>query len=230
VLQDGGPRVVVQPIVDLATGRTVGVEALARFPEDLGGPPDVWFADAASVGLGVELELAVVGRALGTLDELPPDVYLSVNVTPAAMASPELAELVLAAPAGRLVVEMTEHVPVTDYDRLAEPLRRLRATGVRIAVDDAGAGFASLQHILNLAPDVIKLDRALVRDVDSDPARASLASSLVTFAERIGADLVAEGIETERERTALQRLGVGCGQGFHLGRPVPVTALCATVD
>jgi PAS domain S-box-containing protein len=225
VLADGGPRVVLQPIVDLATGRTVGVEALARFPEGAGSAPDVWFADAASVGLGVALETAVVARALATLDELPADVYLSVNVTPAALAAPELLQLVTAAPAERLVLEMTEHVPIADYDRLAGPLARLRRTGARLAVDDAGSGFASLQHVLNLAPDVIKLDRALVRGIDRDPARASLASSLVTFAERIGADLVAEGIETDGERLAVQRLGIGCGQGFHLGRPAPVAAL-----
>jgi EAL domain-containing protein (putative c-di-GMP-specific phosphodiesterase class I) len=135
-----------------------------------------------------------------------------------------LFELLAAAPTDRLVLELTEHVAVADYDALAEPLDRLRWSGVRLAVDDAGSGFASLQHILNLAPDVIKLDRALVRNVDADPARASLAGSLVAFAERIGADLVAEGIENDRERVALQRLGVRCGQGFHLGPPLPVTA------
>ncbi|GAB3195656.1 hypothetical protein GCM10027261_16470 [Geodermatophilus arenarius] len=224
VLEDGGPRVVVQPIVELATGRTVGVEALARFPGQFGHPPDVWFADAAAVGLGVQLELAAVERALATLDRLPPDVYLSVNATPAAIGSPELVELLTAAPAERLVLEMTEHDPVADYGRLTEPLGRLRRAGVRLAVDDAGSGFASLQHILELAPDVIKLDRALVRDVDTDPARASLAVSLVLFADRIGADLVAEGIESESERAALEGVGVRYGQGFHLGPPAPGAA------
>jgi PAS domain S-box-containing protein len=227
VLDEGGPGVVVQPIVELATGRTVGVEALARFPETFDQPPDVWFADADAAGLGTQLELAAIERALAVLDQLPPDIYLSVNATPAVIAAPELFELFAAAGTERLVLEMTEHIPIADYDRLAGPLNRLRWAGVRLAVDDAGAGFSSLQHILNLAPDLIKLDRALVRDIDSDPARASLAASLVTFAERIGADLVAEGIETDRERTALLRLGIHCGQGFRLGRPVPVAALSA---
>jgi EAL domain-containing protein (putative c-di-GMP-specific phosphodiesterase class I) len=117
------------------------------------------------------------------------------------------------------VLELTEHVLVSDYEVLAAPLSRLRLSGVRLAVDDAGAGFASLQHILNLAPDIIKLDRALVREIHTDPARASLTSCLVLFADRIGATLVAEGIESEQERDALQDLGVGYGQGFHLGVP-----------
>lgn len=227
VLDEGGPGVMVQPIVELATGRTVGVEALARFPEEFGHSPDAWFADADAAGLGMQLELAAIERALALLDQLPPDIYLSVNATPAVIAAPELFELFAAAGTERLVLEMTEHIPIVDYGRLAGPLNRLRWAGVRLAVDDAGAGFSSLQHILNLAPDIIKLDRALVRDIDSDPARASLATSLVTFAERIGADLVAEGIETDRERIALLRLGVHCGQGFRLGRPVPVAALSA---
>jgi PAS domain S-box-containing protein len=225
VLHDGGPNVVVQPIVELATGRVVGVEALARFPADIGSGPEAWFADATAAGLGIELELAAIERALDTLDELPPDLYLSLNASPAALASPRLVELLTRGPSERLVLELTEHVAVTDYEVLAEPLDLLRRSGVRLAVDDAGAGFASLQHILNLAPDLMKLDRALVSDVDSDPARASLVASLVFFADRIGANLVAEGIEAPRERAALQELGIRYGQGFHLGMPRPAAQL-----
>jgi EAL domain-containing protein (putative c-di-GMP-specific phosphodiesterase class I) len=225
LLRDGGPSIVVQPIVELATGITVGAEALARFPDSGGSGPESWFADATAVGLGVELELAAVERALATLDRLPADLYLSLNASPAALGSPRLIELLTEGPADRLVLELTEHVAVGDYDVLAGPLNRLRYAGVRLAVDDAGSGFASLQHILNLAPDIIKLDHSLVRDVDTDPARASLAGCLVLFADRIGATLVAEGIEADQERATLQGLGVRYGQGFHLGVPVSVGAL-----
>ncbi|WP_138735680.1 sensor domain-containing phosphodiesterase [Modestobacter excelsi] len=225
LLRDGGPSVVVQPIVELATGRAVGVEALSRFPVHVDQGPEEWFADAAAVGLGVDLELAAIEKALDTLGRLPRDLYLSLNASPATLASPRLAEMLTAAPTERLVLELTEHVAVADYDGLSAPLDRLRRTGVRLAVDDAGSGFASLQHVLNLAPDTIKLDRALVRDVDTDPARASLVVSLVLFADRIGANLVAEGIENSQERAALHSLGVRYGQGFHLGAPRAVTVL-----
>lgn len=222
LLDGAGPTMVVQPILQLATGALVGVEALARFPD---GTPDAWFADAAAAGLGVELELAAIRAALSLLDRLPAHAYLSINASPATITNPDLLQLLRQAPTERLVLELTEHTAITDYDALAAPLNRLRWSGVRLAVDDAGSGYASLQHILNISPDIIKLDRALVADIDTDPARASLTSSLITFAQRIGADLVAEGIENAPEHHALQHLGIRYGQGFHLARPMPARSL-----
>jgi EAL domain-containing protein (putative c-di-GMP-specific phosphodiesterase class I) len=230
LLAAGGPAVVVQPIVELATGRTVGVEALSRFPDHDARPPDTWFADAAAAGRGQELEILAIRTALGLLDQLPDDVYLSVNASPATVTAPELLDALSGAPAHRLVLELTEHTAVTDYDALAPALNRLRWSGVRLAVDDAGSGFASMQHIVNIAPDVIKLDHALVHGVHEHPAKASLAASMVDFARRIGAELVAEGIENAHEQAALQELGVRLGQGFHLGRPAPVRALEARLS
>jgi EAL domain-containing protein (putative c-di-GMP-specific phosphodiesterase class I) len=211
----------VQPIVELATGRVAGAEALARFPDSPARSPDLWFADAAAAGLGVELELSAIRAALCLLDRLPPSTYLSVNASPATVVSEPFLELLSSVPADRLVLELTEHVPVADYDRLAGPLNRLRWRGVRLAVDDAGSGYSSLQHILNIAPDIIKLDAALVRDVDTDPARRSLVASLKMFADRTDAAVVAEGIETEQEHATLMRLNIGFGQGYYLGRPAP---------
>lgn len=219
LLRRGGPTMVVQPIVDLATGRIAGAEALARFPDATQRSPEEWFADAAAAGLALELELAAIRAALGMLPHLPAAAYLSINASPDTVISEGLVELLAAAPADRLVLELTEHIEVVDYAALAGPLNRLRWHGVRLAVDDAGSGYASLQHILNLAPDIIKLDAALVRDVDTDPARLSLAASLKLFADRIGATVVAEGIETEREHAALRDLGIGHGQGYYLGHP-----------
>jgi PAS domain S-box-containing protein len=222
VLDAGGPRIVFQPIIELATGKPVGAEALARFPVPLNRATDEWFADAADVGLGVPLELAAIRAAVSQLDELPAGAYLSVNAGPDTVVSPEFQELLRSVPPCRLVVELTEHVAVTDYPALTDALDALRSRGVRLAVDDAGSGFSSLQHILNLKPDIIKLDRSLVDGIDSDPARRALAGSLLTFANEIGAQVIAEGIENLREQTVLRRLGVRYGQGFHLGRPRPL--------
>ncbi|MCW2696839.1 MAG: hypothetical protein JWR62_1924 [Modestobacter sp.] len=222
VLDDGGPTMVFQPIVELATGRSVGAEALARFPVQPDRAPEEWFADAVDVGLGVELELAAIRAAVAQLDALPAGTYLSVNAGPDTVVSPQLHQLLSSAPGNRLVVELTEHIAVADYAALTEALDALRCRGVRLAVDDAGSGFSSLRHILNLKPDIIKLDRALVEAIDTDPARRALAGSLLTFANEIGAQVIAEGIEKLREQTVLRRLGVRYGQGFHLGRPGPM--------
>ncbi|MGY1812972.1 EAL domain-containing protein [Blastococcus sp. SYSU D00820] len=230
LLVAGGPDVVLQPIVELATGRVVGHEALARFPGRPQRTPDAWFADAAAVGLGVELELSAVAAALGAFRRLPPGTHLSINVGPDTALSAQLPELFRGLPEDRpVILELTEHVGVDDYAALTAALERVRRLGVRLAVDDAGSGFASLRHILNLRPDVIKLDRDLVTGVDGDPARRALAGALLTFGTEIGAEVVAEGIETAAEAAALQRLGIRLGQGFHLGRPGPCPQLTSTI-
>ena len=212
-----GIPIALQPIIDLDRGEVVVVEALARFED--GRPPHEWFAEAESVGLTHALEIAAVRSALARLDEIPPGTRLAVNVSAATASSPELAELLAGVPAGRIVLEITEHVPVTDYAALAKALQRLRDRGVHIAVDDAGAGFASLQHVLNLHPDLVKLDVSLVRGIDADPAHRALVSAMVGFARETHTSLVAEGIETAAELEAARSLGVACAQGFHLGRP-----------
>jgi EAL domain-containing protein (putative c-di-GMP-specific phosphodiesterase class I) len=221
VLDRGTLRMVFQPIVDLATGRTIGVEALARFDAEPQRTPDVWFDEAAGVGLGADLELAAISAAVAQLDALPPGLLLSVNTSPATAMDPRFSEVLRPFASPRLVLELTEHQRVADYGALLAAIEELRAEGVKIAVDDAGAGYAGLQQILDLQPDVIKLDLVLTRGVDVDPVRRSLAAALVTFAGETGATLIAEGIETAGELAALQGLGVHWGQGYHLARPAP---------
>ncbi|MEJ5944694.1 EAL domain-containing protein [Pseudokineococcus basanitobsidens] len=216
-LEPGGMRMVLQPVVDLVDGRVVALEALAR--PSTGCPPDRAFAEAAEVGLGVELELAAVRAALALLPHLPADVDLSVNAGPAAAEDPRLLDLVVAAGAPRVVVELTEHDDLADRPRLGTALRRLREAGARIAIDDAGAGYAGLRSIVDVAPEVLKLDIGLVRGLDADPARRSLVRALVALAQDLGAVLVAEGVETTGELEALRRLGVCRGQGWLLGVP-----------
>jgi EAL domain-containing protein (putative c-di-GMP-specific phosphodiesterase class I) len=156
------------------------------------------------------------------MEDLISSAYLSVNLSPAAVLAPNLMPLLARVPMGRLVIELTEHTAIQDYGPLLAALARLRASGARLAVDDAGAGFASLRHILRLAPDIIKLDITLTRDIDADPVKRALASSLVTFAREIDASITAEGVETAGELGALRELGIGSAQGYYLARPGPL--------
>lgn len=212
--------VVLQPVVDMRDGTPVGAEALSRFPHgQVLATPLAWFTAAQRVGLSAQLEGRAFVKAVERLPGMDAGHYLAVNVSP---------ELVLAGLGGlvggdavwpRLVLELTEHVPVEDYGALNHALDALRRRGARLAVDDTGAGFASLRHIVDLHPDVIKMDIGIVRGVDRDPTRAAVAELLLRFADRIGAYVVAEGVETERERRALLDLGARWGQGFLFGRP-----------
>lgn len=219
ILDDDRIDMAYQPVVDLRTGAIIAVEALARFRTAVVRPPDQWFADAASVGLATELEVAAIAAALRRLPDLPPQARLSVNVSPRVALTQAFADCIEGAPRGRLVVELTEHVPVDDYEPLVERLATFRADGVLVAVDDAGAGYAGLQHIVSLCPEVLKLDRELTCGIEHDPARRAMAASMVHFADEIGALLVAEGIETQAALDTLRQLGISIGQGFHLARP-----------
>jgi EAL domain-containing protein (putative c-di-GMP-specific phosphodiesterase class I)/ActR/RegA family two-component response regulator len=219
-----GVDVVYQPIFDLRNGRPVGAEALCRFTAAQVGGPDVWFAEAADVGLGTELEMTAVRLAVGALDRLDPTLVLGVNASPETCCSPELRELVESIEAERIVLEVTEHAPVADYGRLLAALAPLREQGVRLAIDDTCSGYASLRHVLHLRPDTIKLDVGLTRGIETDAARRSLVEALVGFAPSVGAEVLAEGIETADELRAMTESGVPLGQGYYLGRPSPLPA------
>ncbi|HWS33782.1 MAG TPA: EAL domain-containing protein, partial [Actinoplanes sp.] len=219
VLDAQSVRMVFQPIVRIKDKETLGYEALARFdPDDFTGP-DTAFAAASRCGLGVSLELLALRQALWRLPDLPPDGWLAVNLSAEALVDPQVRDILLLHAEHRLVIEVTEHTQVDDYGLLTGSLARLREAGVRLSVDDAGAGYASFHHILKLRPDLIKLDLSLVRDIDTDPVKAALARSLSGFATQIGAALVAEGIETAAELDCLTEIGVTYGQGYYLGRP-----------
>jgi PAS domain S-box-containing protein len=222
VLAGDALRTAFQPIVSLADGRVVGVEALSRFAvADEGRTVEDWFTDAARVGLGVDLEIHAALHGLRQATTLPEHAYVSVNFSPETLLWPGLHEALLRAPIplSRIVVELTEHSAVGDYAALEEALQPLRDAGLRIAVDDAGAGYATFRHILRLAPDLIKLDRSLISGIDDDPARRALAGAVVALAREMGGVVVAEGIERAEERSAVLSLGVGVGQGYLLGRP-----------
>jgi EAL domain-containing protein (putative c-di-GMP-specific phosphodiesterase class I) len=210
-----------QPVFELESGDRVAVEALARFPGCPSQSPSVWFERAESLSLLVELELACVRSALECLGWLPDGVSLSINASPRTAITPEFTQLIRPV-ADRIIVELTEHARVEDYAPLKESVERLRRSGARIAVDDVGAGFASLRHVLRLTPDIVKLDLSLTREIETDSITRALASALVTFCKRIGATVVAEGIESQAVLTLLRGLGVRQGQGYFLGRPGPL--------
>ena len=224
--------IVFQPIFDIADGSFLGAEALARFdcvelPDGslAAAPPDVWIERARRVGLGVELELELFRTALESAQGVLDGSLLTLNLGPDALASPLVSQVLADTDPSSIVIELTEHVEVADYPQLAESLWTLRERGVQLAIDDTGAGFSSLMHVLKLAPDYIKLDRQLTRGIDGDRVLRALASSLVRFAAETGAVLVAEGVENGAELTTLRNVGVRYAQGYHLSRPAPLAQL-----
>jgi PAS domain S-box-containing protein len=210
-----------QPIQELATGDMIGVEALARFPSDDGRSPDHWFKEAASVGMGGELEFAALEAALHRTAKLPEHLYVALNLSPETCLDPQLPGFLERSglAVDRIVLELTERLAVAEYAPLLAALAPLRRRGLRIAVDDAGSGFASMRHILQLRPDIIKLDRSLIAGIDSDQGQRALGAAMVGFARQIGARLVAEGIESPAELATVTELGMALGQGYYLGRP-----------
>lgn len=217
-------RSVYQPIWDLVNNRLVGFEALTRFSCDPPRSPDQWFIEAASAGQGISMEIRAIQCALQGLPQIPEGFYIAVNASPHTVVSPELSRVLLGLPLKRLVLEITEHEEVDAdlYNEIAHITRPLRQAGLRVAVDDAGAGYACFKHILHLSPDIIKLDVSITRDIDSDFSRQALAAALVRFAESTRGRLVAEGVETVAEIEALRQLGVGLAQGYALGKPMPL--------
>ena len=201
----------------------MGAEALSRFPAEWGLAPDVVFEQAHSVGLGDELELLALARAAEHLHRV--GGYIAMNVSPETLLTAECGVLLGRLPLDRVLLELSEHDQVEDYTALTDTLAPFRAEGLRLAIDDVGAGFSSLRHIVVTAPDVIKIDRSIISGVDTDPVLSKLVHSLVEFGHGCRVRVVAEGVETAEEAAALRLLGVDYGQGWHYGRPGPPEAL-----
>ena len=217
-----GLKIVFQPIVLLATGKSVGYEALARFSLEPQQSPDRWFSDAETIGRRIELELEAMARALAALSRLPNDHWLAVNISPPTLLSTSVTDVFAGVDVSRIVLEVTEEAPIEDYGVFSASIATLREQGLRLAVDDAGAGFASLRHILNLEPDIIKIDRTLIEHVDTDRRSRALAVGFVGFATELKGVVLAEGIERPEQLRVLGDLGVSHGQGYLLGRPAPL--------
>jgi EAL domain-containing protein (putative c-di-GMP-specific phosphodiesterase class I) len=210
---------VFQPIVSLADGSVVGYEALTRFEHPADRNPHEWFTLARLCGLGGQLQALAAARALAVPGR-PSGAYLSLNFEPSTLVSAVLDD-VLPADLSGILIEITEQELISDHVRLGDELSALRARGARIALDDTGAGYSGLRHVTLIRPDVIKLDRALVENLDADPAKLALVESFVNFARRTETQLCAEGVESDAELDVLAELGVDLGQGYRLARPGP---------
>jgi EAL domain-containing protein (putative c-di-GMP-specific phosphodiesterase class I) len=223
VLVSGGPSIAYQPICMLSDMRIIGAEALARFNEEPQRSPDKWFAEAGEVGLETELELGAIRNALEGYRRIwrRRPLQLTLNSSPRTIVSGGIIDALGGFPADRIILEITEHCHVDDYAPLIRALAPLRRRGVRIAVDDAGSGYASMRHILQIRPHYIKLDISLTRDIDKDACRRALARALIEFASQTDSRIIAEGVETHAEVTTLKELGVHAAQGYLFSRPIP---------
>jgi EAL domain-containing protein (putative c-di-GMP-specific phosphodiesterase class I) len=218
LLEDEKLEIALQPIFDIHDGRCLGVEALSRFPAEYGTTLEI-FEAAYRVGLGLPLERLALGRAVGVLPLLTPDRYLSVNLTPEVVHALSWAVERQTELMPNLVLEITEHAAVQSYGQLRDTLKLAREMGLRLAIDDAGAGYASLKHVIELEPDIVKIDRSLVDGVSGDRARRSVVSAFVLLALDQGSSVVAEGVERKEDLDAIRDLGVDAAQGYLLARP-----------
>ncbi len=227
ILLEGQIRVVFQPVVDLRQGATLGYEALARGP--VGSThhmPANLFEIASEADMVFELDRCCRQRALAAARDLPRGAKLFVNVFPACMYDPEfqgvkLIQMLegLGLSPERIVLEINERYAIENYTLFVEALQNLTQMGFEIAVDDIGAGYSGLEKIANLNPRYLKLDMQLVKDIDGSYIRREMARAVKSFADKMEATVIAEGIESEDELRALIDLGITWGQGYLLGRP-----------
>ena len=215
----GSLRLVAQPLVDLVRGSVVGYELLSRFELKARYFPDQVFTEAARQGLGPKLDAHVVSRGLELVPSLPDNCFLTINVDPTYLSSEEVRSATRQRDLSRVCLELTEYREVSDLVGLREAIAALRAQGALIAIDDAGSGYSGLKQMLELRPQMIKLDRALISGVDSDEAKRAMIQMLGELAGRLDAWLLAEGIETSGELKTLREMGVPLGQGYYLARP-----------
>lgn len=221
VLGDKMLMTAFQPVRQLPDGHLIGVEALTRFVSDDGASADHWFSEAESVGLGADLEIAALLRALTAAQAVPEHLFIALNLTPATCMDPRIQGLLEHSQLAmdRIIIELTGQVHLDQYDSLRTTLAPLRQRGLRLAVDGAGAGFTSMDQILDLRPNVIKLDRRFIEDIDTSEGQLLRVAAMAELARYIDAELVAEGVETDEELAAVTALGMTAAQGYLLGRP-----------
>jgi len=221
VLGDKMLMTAFQPVRQLPDGQVIGVEALTRFVSDDGASADHWFTEAESVGLGADLEIAALLRALTAAQTVPGHLFVALNLTPTTCMDPRIQGLLEHSQLAmdRIIIELTGQVPLDQYASLTAALAPLRLRGLRVAVDGAGAGFTSMDQVLELHPDIIKLDRRFIEGIESSEGQQQRVAALAELARHIDAELVAEGVETKEEQSAVTALGMTAAQGYLLGRP-----------
>ena len=213
---------VYQPIYQLSDEQLVGFEALTRFAMTSAGNPGYWFKQAALAGLTETLEHAVLQRALKDTLRLSGNRFMSLNVSPSTILDGTVTEVLSGYPLENLVLEITEHEAIEAYEPILRALTPLRDAGLRIAIDDAGSGYASFRHVLEFQPEIIKLDQSLARNIDSNANSQALIKAMTGFAVETGCQLLAEGVETQGEAQMLSQLGIDAVQGYYFGTPEPL--------
>jgi len=222
IISDNDISIYFQPIFSLKNNKVAGFESLARFFTTPYKTPDVWFKEAKKVGLNEALEMLAIKNAVTNIDKFNNSTYIAINCSPSHILSGALENTLQNIDCTRLVLEITEHSPISDYEKMRTALRPLRNKGLRLAIDDVGAGFSSFQHILELEADIIKLDISLTQNINTDDRKFLLAKALCGFAKAIDCTIVAEGIETEEELNSLRKLNVDSVQGYFIGRPTAI--------
>lgn len=232
VLSSSGPSIVYQPTFLVPNMRMAGAEALSRFPGQPYRTPDIWFAESGDVGLKAELERKAISNALAGYRSVweREKCYLGLNSSPQTIVEGFLPKLFEGYPTDRIVLEITEHDHVDDYQEMMQALESVRAQGVLVAIDDAGSGYASMRHILSIHPDLIKLDISLTRAIDHDSMKRALAYALIEFGRQTNCKIIAEGVETETEMKTLREIGVHAVQGYHLSKPISVDDILRMVS
>ncbi|AKE52496.1 sensor domain-containing phosphodiesterase [Kangiella geojedonensis] len=212
----------LHPIVDLNTGQVSGYEALSRIKSGSEEwPPDKFFESAVYVGLSEQATQKVLLAAKNALSVIPRDTNFYINITPDLLAKESFVASIQNSdfPLNQLVLEITEHSLIDDYHAVSQLLSPLREKGMRVAVDDAGAGYSSLRHVIALSPDIVKLDMTLTQNIYRNQTKQSLIKALKSFAKDRNFELVAEGIETPQELKTLQNIGINYGQGYLFDKP-----------
>jgi len=221
ILADRMLMTAFQPIRRLPAGDVIGVEALTRFVSDDGASADHWFNEAESVGLGTDLELAALHRALSAAQAVPEHMFIALNLTPATCADPRIPGLLDHSQLAmdRIVIDLNGAIPADQYGTLTAAIAPLRQRGLRIAVNAAEAGFTSMDQVLELHPDIIKLDRSFIAGIESSEGQRLRAAAMNELARHIDAVIGAQGVETQEELNAVTELGIAAAQGYLLGRP-----------
>lgn len=225
MLGSGDFQTVYQPQVCLRSGRVSGVEALTRFRAEPYRGPDKRFEEAITAGLDLDLEEATFRLATQGFADLPEEVYLSLNASPALVCDSRFDGMMHGLPLQRIVLEITEHHDAEDFDLFFRRLSSFRLDGMRVAIDDVGTGYSGLQRIARLAPDILKLDRSITRGIDGSATQRAVVAALMHFAGETGALVLAEGVETEGEAATLEALDINLVQGWFYGRPAPLVEL-----
>ncbi len=221
---------VYQPIVDMSSDEVYGYEALVRPHAGCGmSSPDDLFDTGKETSLTFDLDSLCRRQGLAGATEIPLGAKLFLNCLPTAIHDPSFRGETLCAQLAEiglrpedLVLEISERESIENFTIYREARDYYAGLGVQVALDDTGAGYASLRAVMELSPNFIKLDHYLVSSIDTDPPRQELLRALDAVAKKIGATIIAEGIETEEELQAIKALGVAYGQGYHLGRPGPL--------